>query len=360
MALFTLPVVMKYPVHITRGVSSSHNGVDFGTYHTKGIQCYATAYGRIARVDYMAKTGSGLGGYGNCFIIDHLNGYYSLYAHLQTIYAQYGQFVRQGQSVGIIGNTGDSDGEHLHFEIRRGSRGGLSMAGSVFIGLDVENPITLCTGTVAPIPPTISPTEWIVGNRYLSESEAYNNAIIIYVLLMNEGWTTNSICAMLGNMWVESHINPTVWQDLTVNANLGYGLAQWTPSTKYREWSGIADYNSKANGNREVERILWEVANNQQWDKSYSDHNLSFSDFTKSTLDVAVLTREFGQCYERPRDLNATIAERTAKAREYYGYFARINIPDFDLPNNPYEAIPPSERLKLKYGWIYWLRHPLF
>ena len=326
MATFTLPVQMEYPVHLTpnRGFNPPiHNGVDFGTYSTKGIPCYATAQGKIARTEYMAKTGSGLGGYGNCFIIDHLNGYYSLYAHLQTLDVVYNQYVRQGQKVGIIGATGDADGEHLHFEIRQGEKGGLSMAGSAFINLKPLNPLTLCTGTVAPIPPTITPPEWIVGNRYLTEQEAYNNAVIIYVYLSDKNWTTNSICAMLGNMWVESHINPCIWQDLTVNINNGYGLVQWTPSTKYRSWSGIKDYNSKENGNKELDRLLWEVDNNVQWSRSKGNLDLSFKDFTQSTISVESLTREFGQCYEQPKDLDATIKSKRILRLFFRNYYSR-------------------------------------
>lgn len=57
-------------------------------------------------------------GYGCHVVIDHNNGYKTLYAHLQKIYVKVGQAVRQGQQLGQMGSTGRSTGTHLHFEIR--------------------------------------------------------------------------------------------------------------------------------------------------------------------------------------------------------------------------------------------------
>lgn len=60
-------------------------------------------------------------GYGCHVIVDHGNGYQSLYAHLSTISVSAGDVVNQGQTIGIMGSTGRSTGPHLHFEIRSGS-----------------------------------------------------------------------------------------------------------------------------------------------------------------------------------------------------------------------------------------------
>ena len=53
---------------------------------------------------------------------------------------------------------------------------------------------------------------WIGGNRYLSSAEMQNNARIIYEYLLEKGWSVNAICAVIGNMEVESKINPNVWE----------------------------------------------------------------------------------------------------------------------------------------------------
>ncbi len=60
-------------------------------------------------------------GYGNRIVIDHGNGYETLYAHLSKIYVVAGQTVNRGDTIGQMGSTGRSTGTHLHFEIRTAS-----------------------------------------------------------------------------------------------------------------------------------------------------------------------------------------------------------------------------------------------
>jgi len=58
------------------------------------------------------------GGYGNLVIVDHKDGWRSYYAHFEEIAVDVGQNVRQGELLGGAGNTGNSTGAHLHFELR--------------------------------------------------------------------------------------------------------------------------------------------------------------------------------------------------------------------------------------------------
>lgn len=65
-------------------------------------------------------TAGWLGGYGNAVVIDHGNGYTTLYGHMKTgsLVVKAGDRVTQGQKIGVMGSTGRSTGPHLHFEVK--------------------------------------------------------------------------------------------------------------------------------------------------------------------------------------------------------------------------------------------------
>lgn len=88
----------------------NHYGLDFAA--NLGVPIFATDAGVIV---YAGRNNFG---YGNMVMIDHGDGFQSLYAHLSQIYVSCGQSVIQGQTIGAAGSTGNSTGPHLHFEIR--------------------------------------------------------------------------------------------------------------------------------------------------------------------------------------------------------------------------------------------------
>jgi murein DD-endopeptidase MepM/ murein hydrolase activator NlpD len=57
------------------------------------------------------------GGYGNKIVIDHQNGYRTLYGHMSSLKVSVGQTVSKGSAIGVMGATGDATGVHLHFEV---------------------------------------------------------------------------------------------------------------------------------------------------------------------------------------------------------------------------------------------------
>lgn len=66
---------------------------------------------------YVVSTQNSSTGYGRMLIIDHGNGYRTLYAHLDSMYVAAGQSVAKGEAIGKCGTTGNSTGPHLHFEV---------------------------------------------------------------------------------------------------------------------------------------------------------------------------------------------------------------------------------------------------
>jgi LysM repeat protein len=90
--------------------TSIHHGLDFRA--KTGNPIYATDSGVIV------YAGPNSYGYGNLVVIDHGNGWQSVYGHLSQWNVECGQSVYQGNVIGLAGNTGNSTGAHLHFELR--------------------------------------------------------------------------------------------------------------------------------------------------------------------------------------------------------------------------------------------------
>jgi len=90
--------------------SANHWGIDIAG--NEGEAVYATDAGVIVYAGWNDY------GYGNMIMVDHGNGFQSLYAHLSALNVICGQSVGQGDVIGAIGTTGRSSGPHLHFEIR--------------------------------------------------------------------------------------------------------------------------------------------------------------------------------------------------------------------------------------------------
>ncbi|MDQ1037913.1 murein DD-endopeptidase MepM/ murein hydrolase activator NlpD [Streptomyces sp. V3I8] len=94
--------------------SSTHSGQDFAV--PSGTAVVAAHGGTVVKT---GGNGAGDGpAYGNAVVIRHSNGTYSQYAHLSRIDVRSGQTVGTGQRIALSGNTGNSSGPHLHFEIR--------------------------------------------------------------------------------------------------------------------------------------------------------------------------------------------------------------------------------------------------
>ena len=100
--------------HPIYGTTKSHTGIDIGA--ASGATIVAADGGTVT----MAGVNSG---YGNCVMIDHGNGYKTLYGHMSSIAVSNGQTVSKGDTIGYVGSTGVSTGPHCHFEVwSNGSR----------------------------------------------------------------------------------------------------------------------------------------------------------------------------------------------------------------------------------------------
>ncbi len=101
------------------GTITSKLGMRWGSYH-KGIDIAGVSNRTLKASDNGVVESAGReGGYGNKVVINHNNGYKTIYAHMSSIKVRKGQTVRKGQAIGMMGTTGHSTGVHLHFELHK-------------------------------------------------------------------------------------------------------------------------------------------------------------------------------------------------------------------------------------------------
>lgn len=110
---FTL-ITTYYGYDSWRG--GNHGGIDIGNGGMMGANIYASKGGEVivAKTTYIPGYD-----YGMYVVIDHGNGYQTLYAHCSAIYVSVGQVVNKGDCIAAVGSTGWATGPHLHFEVRK-------------------------------------------------------------------------------------------------------------------------------------------------------------------------------------------------------------------------------------------------
>lgn len=117
--ILPVPVAYKSPITAKMYYPSSgryHGAYDFGAGGINGQPVYAVADGTVVISENLGNRS-----YGNYILINHNNGLFTLYAHGQdgSRMVSAGQKVKQGQQIMRVGNTGNSSGPHLHFEVRK-------------------------------------------------------------------------------------------------------------------------------------------------------------------------------------------------------------------------------------------------
>lgn len=163
---------------------------------------------------------------------------------------------------------------------------------------------------------------WIINSeRYLNEDEQQNNGLEFYNYFINRGWTLNAIAGTLGNIVVESKINPGQWQGFRVgDMDAGYGLTQWTPASKYINWAGV-DYNT---GERQCERLVYEVTATGENGQFFptEKYPIRFPQYIKSLETPEYLADCFLLNYERPNEYHPEL--RMTYAREWFDFLGGV------------------------------------
>lgn len=142
---------------------------------------------------------------------------------------------------------------------------------------------------------------------YQPEQVQIDNMNLVYDFFRQQGWTPNAIAGMLGNMMVESSVNPWLFEHRSLDwsnpsailaDNGGMGLTQWTPCRKYYQWA-LDENLDPQSGYSMCKRIVYEQQNNEQWSLDNILH-YTWNDFINSTETPETLARVFLWAYERP------------------------------------------------------------
>lgn len=174
-----------------------------------------------------------------------------------------------------------------------------------------------------------------------------NNANNIAYYFEQQNWTLNAICAMLGNMQIESYLNPGQWEHTAPVGSGGYGLVQWTPHTKYTNWAAANGYNWATQFNPQLERIQYELNNDLQW-QPVLWHGMTFRQFSQSEDSVYTLTEAFLRAYENPASFDS-LALRQQCAAYWYEYFS-------GTPPTPPGPEPPVPGGQSKFKLMFYLK----
>lgn len=92
---------------------SFHGGIDITGGNIYGQPVYASRAGTVIVAEHYSNSG-----YGHYVMLDHGDGYQTLYGHCSSVVVNTGEYVKQGQLIAYVGSTGNSTGPHLHFEVR--------------------------------------------------------------------------------------------------------------------------------------------------------------------------------------------------------------------------------------------------
>ena len=134
---------------------------------------------------------------------------------------------------------------------------------------------------------------------------------------INQGWTLQAICGLIGNMYGESALDPSAWE-VPGNSSYGIGLVQWTPGTELLNWSSQNGKNPYA-VDTQCDLIESQLVNGGQYYSTYA-YPLSATEFMHSTASPSYLADAWVHNYERPANYSSA-PKREVAAEYFYGYF---------------------------------------
>lgn len=220
------------------------NGKTVSDFH-QGIDLISSKYGTdyiVAFADGVVTYAGANGGYGNVVYIDHGNGYQTRYAHQKYLNVKVGQSVKKGDVLGYMGTTGNSTGNHVHFEVRLNGNT-LNPYDYVFNGKTIES-TTEYTGVI---------TYQAYTNKWLPEVNKCDNTDEGYAGIGKEPITGLRAKPQYGKIYIKSRTTDGNWLDEVCSDDYSNGtsnsysgiLGKSIDLIKIRSTKGHVDYRVK-------------------------------------------------------------------------------------------------------------------
>lgn len=204
-------VLEKGNCEITQGYNSNHHANDIvgGGYTLDNVVAHSDGKIIFFQDGYDNMQGStGNASYGNCVKIDHGNGYYTLYAHMQKgLSVRNGDYVKKGQVLGYMGNSGNALGSHLHFEVWQGNT---RIDPTNYLDSDLPSIEKDYTGTI---------TYQAYTNKWLPEVNKCDDTNEGYAGLDNEPITAFRCKPQYGEITYQAHTINGEWLDVVSSKN---------------------------------------------------------------------------------------------------------------------------------------------
>ena len=166
-------------------------------------------------------------------------------------------------------------------------------------------------------------------------TEYYDNAQEIWNALRSSGWSEHATASVIGNMQVESFLNPGQWEiGYNYSMSRGMGLGQWTPATKVSDFVGSTNHDDMANGSQQIQLLLSEPTQYSTYylapdgsSSYYGESGLPYistmNDYSISNDSVEDLAKLWAICWERPGAsfYRSSISDRISYSAYWYGEF---------------------------------------
>lgn len=198
-------VLEKGNCEITQEYHSGHlaNDIVGGGYTLDNVIAHSEGKIIFFQDGYNNMPGStGNASYGNCVKIDHGNGYYTLYAHMKKgLSVRNGEYVKKGQVLGYMGNSGNANGGHLHFEVWKD---GVRINPTSYLDSDLHSIDKDYTGTI---------TYQAYTNKWLPEVNKCDHTNDGYAGLNNEVISGFRCKPQFGELIYKAHTKNGQWLD---------------------------------------------------------------------------------------------------------------------------------------------------